>query len=59
MFLEILVLCVPKVPSHTAQVPNPLAPTLAAHITSPEKAPGLHQQHQICLLQVLGAVGTE
>lgn len=35
------------------------APTLVAHITSLDEAPGSHQQHQVSPFQVLGAVGTE
>lgn len=35
------------------------APTLVAHITSLDEAPGLHQQHHVSPLQVLGAVGAQ
>lgn len=34
-------------------------PCLAAHVTSPDKAPGLQQQHHVGLLQVLNPVGAE
>lgn len=40
---------------HRARLP----PVLAAHVTSPDQAPGLQQQHHVCPLQVLGAVGAK
>lgn len=36
-----------------------LLPILAAHITGPNQAPGLQQQHHVRPLQVLGAVGAK
>ena len=47
-------------PSYTQVMAPSLADSCPAdHITSPDQAPGLQQQHQVSLLQVLSAVGAE
>lgn len=46
-------------PGRRLSHPVRLPPVLAAHVTSPDQAPGLQQQHHVRLLQVLGAVGAK